>query len=278
MARRQRATPPAAVASLDTGPRSLPTSTANDSDLSSGASTSSTRTAARRSSNLTSTRTASSTECCRTPLPTTTTCFSSSEAINRSYCPHHFEGAKDNLYLWIGHRLDEQPTKSFIADEYIPSYRLSIRRPEPPGALKEAFAYVPDHLLLSVAVPADSVSPRGALRIDAALFRTLWAMLHGLPRHLINPGELNRLDAFIDRLRCMAPSRLPKFLIHNTEHVTSERREDVSWPWRLPRGSPALRREKRNGQETGPLRGLRLPTPAHEARALRVGILHFADR
>lgn len=143
------------------------------------------------------------------------------KAINRSYCPHHFGGAKDNLYLWIGHRLDEQPTKSFIAGECIPSNRLSIRRPEPPRALKDALTYVPDHLMLSVAATQDSVSPEGTLRIDAALFRTLWAILHGLPRHLINPSVLNRLDAFMDRLRHMEPDQLPMFLIHNTEHVTS---------------------------------------------------------
>ena len=75
--------------------------------------------------------------------------------------------------------------------------------------------------MLSVAATQNSVSPEGALRIDAALFRTLWAILHGLPRHLINPAVLNRLDAFMDRLRRMEPVQLPKFLIHNTEHVTS---------------------------------------------------------
>ena len=46
------------------------------------------------------------------------------EAINRSYCPHHFEDARDSLYLWIGHRLDEQPTKTFVADEYVPNHHL----------------------------------------------------------------------------------------------------------------------------------------------------------
>ena len=142
-------------------------------------------------------------------------------AINRSYCPNDFEEAQDHLYLWIGHRLDEQPTKSFIAGECISSDRLGIRRPKLPSALNDALAYVPDHLLLTVAAIRDSDSPEVALRIDAVLFRTLWRMLHGLPRHLINPSELNRLDAFVDRLRCMAPTKLPMFLIHNTEHVTS---------------------------------------------------------
>ena len=92
------------------------------------------------------------------------------EAINRSYCPHHFEGDRDHLYLWIGHRLDEQPTKSFVAGECIPYTRLEIRRPEPPGPLKDAFAYVPDHLILAVTSAQSSDSTDGALRIDAALF------------------------------------------------------------------------------------------------------------
>ena len=142
-------------------------------------------------------------------------------AINRSYCPHHHERAADDLYLWIGHRLDEQPTKSYISGECIPGDRLTIQRPEPPGGLKDALSYVPDHLLLRVAAPGDSLVSEGVLRIDAALFRTLWAMRHGLPRHLINLGELNRLDAFMDRLRRMNPSQLPAFLVHNTEHVKS---------------------------------------------------------
>ena len=143
------------------------------------------------------------------------------EAINRSYCPHRFEGDRDNLYLWIGHRLDEQPTKSFVAGECIPCTRLEIRRPEPPGALKAAIGYVPDHIVLSVTAGQSSVSTDGALRIDAALFRTLSAMLHGLPRHLINPDELNRLDTFMDRLRRMDPMHLPEFLVFNTEYISS---------------------------------------------------------
>ena len=143
------------------------------------------------------------------------------DAVNRSYCPHRFEGSRDNLYLWIGHRLDEQPTKSFIAGECIPSSHLEIRRPEPPGALKAALAYVPDHLILKVTPAGASSSPDGALRIDADLFRTLSAMLHGLPRHLINPAELNRLGAFMDRLRHMKPMQLREFLVFNTEHVRS---------------------------------------------------------
>ena len=143
------------------------------------------------------------------------------EAINRCYFPHHFDGITDKLCLWIGHRLDEQPTKSFVAGECIPRERLCIERPEPPGALKDAFAYVPDHLILSEKGRQGDTPRDGSLRIDAALFRALWAVKGGLPRHLIDPGELNRLDTFVDRLRHGTPSRLPDFLVYNAEHVAS---------------------------------------------------------
>ena len=59
------------------------------------------------------------------------------------------------------------------------------------------------------------------MRIDSVLFETLWAITGGLPRHLINPMELNRLDTFIDRLRGAHPEPLPEFLIYNAEHVAS---------------------------------------------------------
>lgn len=137
------------------------------------------------------------------------------DAINRCYFPFRFEGVEDKLCLWIGHRLDEQPTKSFVAGEFIPSQRLSIRLPKLNGALNDTLDYRPDHLYLV----ATGASAREELRIDAALFGTLWTIRQGLPRHLINPGELNRLDTFVDRLRRVDPVRLPEFLIYNAEHV-----------------------------------------------------------
>lgn len=140
--------------------------------------------------------------------------------INRCYFPHSFPGIDDRLYLWIGHRLDEQPTKSFVASECIPGERLCISRPQPPGALDVALDYVPDHLVLS-AHASSGGTPAASLRIDAGLFRTLSAISGGLPRHLINPGELNRLDTFLDRLRRLSPSPLPEFLAYNAEHVAS---------------------------------------------------------
>ena len=145
------------------------------------------------------------------------------EAINRCYIPHDFDGMRDKLCLWIGHRLDEQPTKSFVASECIPLGRLTLRRPAPPAALRDNLDYVPDHLLLNLENPGGGASQELSLRVDPALFETLWSIKGGLPRHLINPGELNRLDTFIDRLRSTspAPEPLAEFLIYNAEHVAS---------------------------------------------------------
>ena len=64
------------------------------------------------------------------------------EAINRCYFLHDFDGMRDKLCLWIGHRLDEQPTKSFVANSAGPSrsaFRwavsaLGVRRRPPPFA------------------------------------------------------------------------------------------------------------------------------------------------
>ena len=142
------------------------------------------------------------------------------EAINRCYFPHPFDGSRDKLCLWIGHRLDEQPTKSYAAGECIPRERLSILRPQPPGALQDALNYLPDHVILSVS-GRNGLPAEVELRIDAGLFGTLSEIFDGLPRHLVNPGELNRLDTFIDRLRGLAPSPLPEFLVYNAEHVAS---------------------------------------------------------
>ena len=144
------------------------------------------------------------------------------EAVNRCYFPHRFEGMRDRLCLWIGHRLDEQPTKSFVAGEYMPRERLSIHRPAPSPRLQDALEYGADHLLLKASGPPGTAGMDGtALRVDAVLFRTLSAVREGLPRHLINPGELNRLDAFVDRLRQLEPSRLGEFLVYNAEQVVS---------------------------------------------------------
>ena len=140
-------------------------------------------------------------------------------AINRAYFPADFEGMREKLFLWIGHRLDEQPTASYVANEAIPRQRLQLRRPKLPARLTDAFDYTPDHLLLGVVSSTGQFSVETSLRIDAVLYGTLVAIEQGLPRHLINPGELNRLDSFIDRLRGENPEEGFEFLIYNAEQV-----------------------------------------------------------
>ncbi|MET2833052.1 Druantia anti-phage system protein DruA [Mesorhizobium shangrilense] len=140
-------------------------------------------------------------------------------AINRCYLPTEFEGIREKLFLWVGHRLDEQPTASYVANESIPRSRLRLRRPSPQAGLSDVFDYAPDHLLLGVMSLNGEMSVELSLRIDAELYGTLMSIEQGLPRHLINPGELNRLDSFIDRLRGAAPEQSFEFLIYNAEHV-----------------------------------------------------------
>jgi hypothetical protein len=128
---------------------------------------------------------------------------------------------REKLYLWVGHRLDEQPTASYVANESIPRHRLQLRRPGPPPSLAGALDYLPDHILLGVTSAQGELDVDTALRIDAELYATLMAIEQGLPRHLINPGELNRLDAFIDRLRGADPEQGDEFLTYNAEHVVA---------------------------------------------------------
>ena len=142
------------------------------------------------------------------------------EGINRCYFPQQFEGIREKLCLWVGHRLDEQPTKSFVASEYIPRERLEILRPCPPRSIQKALQYSPDHIVLRVSgEPESDQSNNETLRIDATLFRTLISVAEGMPRHLINAGEMNRLDAFIDHLKQLRPPSLLEILIYNSEQA-----------------------------------------------------------
>ena len=143
------------------------------------------------------------------------------EAINRCYFPTEYEGMREKLYLWVGHRLDEQPTTSYVANEAVHRQRLQLRRPEPTSVFRGSFDYIEDHILLGVTLPEGDVNVDLSLRIDAELYASLVAIKQGLPRHLIDPGKLNRLDAFIDKLRGANPDLGSEFLIYNAEHVVS---------------------------------------------------------
>ena len=139
------------------------------------------------------------------------------ESINYCYFPIQEENMqidiRGRLYLWVGHRLDEQPTTSYVANESIPYKRLCLKRPEPPPFFGGKFDYVADHILLGV---TDKIC---SLRIDAELYASLSVIKQGLPRHLVNLGSLSRLDSFIDTLRRTGPIQDSQFLIYNAEHV-----------------------------------------------------------
>ena len=96
----------------------------------------------------------------------------------------------------------------------------SVDRPRPALSRKPSRSFR-IHLVLTEQGRQGDAPRDGSLRVDATLFRALWAVKGGLPRHLIDPGELNRLDTFVDRLRQGAPSTLPDFLVYNAEHVAS---------------------------------------------------------
>lgn len=143
------------------------------------------------------------------------------ESINRCYLPQTFEGRNEKLFLWVGHRLDEQPTISFVANEYIPHYRLTLKRPGPPLVFNDTFKYVPDHLALCVILKNGNELSDVTLRIDFRLYEVLSSIEQGLPRHLLNLGELNRVDSFIDKARQANPEVHNGFLVYNTEHAVA---------------------------------------------------------
>lgn len=118
------------------------------------------------------------------------------DAINAAYCPVRFDSRDQHLYLWNGHRFHEQPSRSFVAADRLPTESFTLEIPRLPTRLNAAFDYLPDHLALTaVGVPG---MPR--LRIDFPLWRTLRRLERGLPRKLIPERDVHRLDSFLEKL------------------------------------------------------------------------------
>lgn len=125
------------------------------------------------------------------------------DAINAAYCPVRFDARDQHLYLWNGHRFHEQPSRSFVAADRVPTEQLVLEVPRLPSRLNGWFDYRPDHVALSA--PAIAGSPR--LKIDFALFQTLRRLERGLPRKLVPERDIHRVDAFIERLGAGATGR-----------------------------------------------------------------------
>jgi hypothetical protein len=141
-------------------------------------------------------------------------------AINLCYCPKSFRGMEDRLYLWIGHRYHELPTRSYVANQSLPADQFDILVPRLPRRLVNKLDYHPDHFLLRHRANDGRAID---LRVDFSLFATLADLGTGLPRHLMPDRDLNRLDAFLEQLQATAPPQDREFVAFNTAHRLATR-------------------------------------------------------
>lgn len=142
------------------------------------------------------------------------------ESINLAYCPELFPQMSRALYLWIGHRFQEQPSHGYLANQSISDAELKLFRPRLPARLADVFEYQADHLLLEYA--GRNHDPV-CLRVDHPLFVALEQLRHGLPRQLLPDREINRLDAFVEQLRRKDMPKTAEFFIHNHDERTTAR-------------------------------------------------------
>jgi hypothetical protein len=148
------------------------------------------------------------------------------EAINFSYCPRSFSGMRDALYLWIGHRFHEKPTRSYVANQYIQSGQFQVLLPRLPRRLGGALDFAPDHFLLRYECSPKTVS----LRVDCSLYNTLSKLRNGMPRHLVPERDMNRLDVFLEQLQALSIEQERVFISFNAEHrLVSRIRLSTDW-------------------------------------------------
>jgi hypothetical protein len=140
------------------------------------------------------------------------------ESINLAYCPTPSPHMTTRLYLWIGHRYHEQPSRGYVANQSIADTELELLRPRLPRRLTGAFDYQPDHLLLRYRRQSGLYA---SLRVDHSLFASLEKLKEGLPRQLLADREVNRLDSFIEQLRRIDIGKERTFFIHNHEDRTT---------------------------------------------------------
>ncbi len=133
-------------------------------------------------------------------------------SINLCYAPH-FNGYQDSLYLWIGHRYHEIRTRSYVANQSIPSSQFEVLLPRLPRRIANALDFEPDHFLLKCELNGKIAN----LRIDYTLFDTLVKLQQGLPRHLVPERDINRLDVFIENLKAMNVPTRREFLLFNSD-------------------------------------------------------------
>jgi hypothetical protein len=135
------------------------------------------------------------------------------KAINLAFCPKPIDGYDRELYLWIGHRFHEQPTRSYIANQVIPAEAFNIFLPRLPQRIEDAFVYQPDHFILEYSYNAKKFR----LLLDFQLHTTLMRLAAGFPRHLAPESDLNKLDDFIARLQTVGIPQNRQFFIFSGE-------------------------------------------------------------
>jgi hypothetical protein len=141
-------------------------------------------------------------------------------ALNGAFCPVPFPEMRSDLYLWVGHRYHEQPSRGHVANQAISHTQLHLLFPRLPSRVQTAFAYEPDHLILEYKPTAGNPVQ---LRIDYQLFVALEKLKNGLPRQLIPDREVNRIEAFVEQLRRTDIAQQSQFFIHNHNDRTTLR-------------------------------------------------------
>jgi hypothetical protein len=116
------------------------------------------------------------------------------------------------LYLWVGHRYHEQPSHSHVANQNIPETQIQLATPRLHKRMGGGFSYQPDHIMMSYSSAKGS---KTMLRIDCPLMAALEKLNAGLPRQLLPDRELNRLDGFLEALRCSDVPASREFMIHS---------------------------------------------------------------
>jgi hypothetical protein len=134
------------------------------------------------------------------------------ESINRAYCSDLFPEMSTRLYLWVGHRYHEQPSHSHVANQNIPETQIQLATPRLHKRMGGGFSYQPDHIMMSYSSAKGS---KTMLRIDCPLMAALEKLNAGLPRQLLPDRELNRLDGFLEALRCSDVPASREFMIHS---------------------------------------------------------------
>jgi hypothetical protein len=140
------------------------------------------------------------------------------EAVNRCYCPMT-RVERSKLYLWVGHRYHEQPSRAFVAQAFFHTTDFDVLLPRLPKRLEGAYQYRPDHFVLRLRKHGE----RYRLIVDFQLFMTLRKVQKGLPRHLLPERDLNRLDSFLTQLHEADPQKANEFIVYNQETLATSR-------------------------------------------------------